>query len=479
MAVVRLILPQGGAEGWHADLLARLRLDGRRAFVAWGAPPRRSLGLALALALEGVLYGREDAPAAAFETSFDSADFTFDLTGAGEPPPGAYAPSYDGDFSDGARDLALLSGRAPDLALARAGEPPALRARPAVERDDRLLEGRKAVAAALRDMIVKLVGAGALGVPAPVPETSSPRAPLAFAAAGLAAAVTRKIKRLAAREANWRIGWRGLRGGPPSLEALAWPKHAAWQWLPDDADGYFADPFAFTHQGREAVFCEEFPYRTGRGVISVFTLDEDGRASKPRIVLERPHHLSYPFVFAWEGAVWMLPESSGAGVLELFRCEAFPDRWALEGAVVSGRCLADATPFAFNGGWVLMAASNAPGESTWDTLSIFRAPSPLGPWVEDPGGPVLIDSSSARPAGAVQMIGGALWRPAQDCRAGYGAGLALCRIDSLEPGRFAQSVAARLTPPQGSACRGVHTLNVGGGREFIDALGPWPEEVAP
>ena len=53
----------------------------------------------------------------------------------------------------------------------------------------------------------------------------------------------------------------------------------------------------FEEGGVAYVFCEEYPYATGKGVISVFALDDEGNPGSPRVVLERPHHLSYPFVF--------------------------------------------------------------------------------------------------------------------------------------------------------------------------------------
>jgi hypothetical protein len=83
----------------------------------------------------------------------------------------------------------------------------------------------------------------------------------------------------------------------------------------------------------------------------------------------------------------------------------------------------------------------------------------------------LVDVEAARPAGRLFRRGAELWRPAQDCAAGYGSGLTLCRIDRLEETGFAQTAARRLGPPPGTQARGVHTLEVGGGFELIDVFG--------
>jgi hypothetical protein len=37
------------------------------------------------------------------------------------------------------------------------------------------------------------------------------------------------------------------------------------------------------------------------------------------VAVERDHHLSYPFVFSHDGAVYMIPETSAANRVELLR----------------------------------------------------------------------------------------------------------------------------------------------------------------
>ena len=67
--------------------------------------------------------------------------------------------------------------------------------------------------------------------------------------------------------------------------------------------------------------------------------------------------------------------------------------------------------------------------------------------------------------------GDTLMRVAQDCREGYGRGLAICRVDRLDRYGFAQTVVARLGAPPGSGAFGAHTLNRGGGLEVVDLNG--------
>ena len=254
-------------------------------------------------------------------------------------------------------------------------------------------------------------------------------------------------------------------------KSQAWPSGSPWRWLQDDGRRYFADPFLFRENGTTHVFCEEFPYATAKGVISVFTLDAAGRPSAPRVVLEQPYHLSYPQVFRHDGKIWMMPESSANRTLELYVAEAFPDRWKLHSVLLDDLSVSDATAFEHDGRWWLTATTNEPDTSTWDCLSLFSSPSPVGPWNRSGDLPILVDASAARPAGQIVRLGSALWRPAQDCTRGYGSGLALCRIDELRDGVLRQSVVRRLGPPAGAPDQGVHTLNSDGQFEVIDAVG--------
>lgn len=223
--------------------------------------------------------------------------------------------------------------------------------------------------------------------------------------------------------------------------------------------------------GLSHVFCEEFPYATHKGVISHFTVDGQGSHSQPRIVLERPYHLSYPFLFERDGEIFMIPETSGNGTIELYRADPFPDVWKFERVLVDNVRAGDATLVEHNGLFWIFATLTDGARSTWDTLGIFYAEKLEGPWRPHPANPVLIDAGCARPAGNFFHSGAELIRPAQDCRGGYGVGLALCRVDRLDPEGFAQTVIRRFGPDPSWRGKGFHTLNRSGSLEVIDTKG--------
>jgi hypothetical protein len=479
MTAVCLLLPRGGLRRWHRTLAERLAAGRCRVLIETrerhGAPPPST---ALIDALEDLIARPrppttlDRAPAGAWSApGAGDADLVFDLTGSAEPEPGAIVPLFDGAAGDAARDAALLDGRAPWIELAQMiGDAPRVYASalPALRRSDLLCCGRAAIADALVALVAQLAARG-LGEAAPPRDAAlpPPPAPVRFAAATLAGLIERRLRRLVVHDGHWRVGVRRRAPGEAPLAGLDRLDDAGWRWLPDDRRRYFADPFVFEEGGVAYVFCEEYSYATGRGVISVSALDEEGNPGPPRVVLERPHHLSYPFVFRHNGAIWMMPESGQNRTLELYRADPFPFRWTLDRVLLSGIEIADATPFASNGDWWLTATGGETAGASWDRLSLYRGPSPLGPWTPAFDGPALIDASAARPAGRVFEHEGALWRPAQDCRAGYGSGLAFCRIDAVAPGEFRQTPIRRFAPPGG-----LHTFNMTDRFVAIDAAGP-------
>ncbi|TIX49902.1 MAG: hypothetical protein E5V33_30030, partial [Mesorhizobium sp.] len=167
-------------------------------------------------------------------------------------------------------------------------------------------------------------------------------------------------------------------------------------------------------------------------VISVVPFDASGTPETPRVVLEEPHHLSYPQVFERDGAVWMLPEASAGGRLTLYRATGFPDRWAAETVLVEGE-ISDATLLEHGGQLWLFATDRDGYGSTSDTLVVFSAQALSGPWTPHPMNPVLIDLRMARPGGAfVRNREGRILLPVQDGTLGYGGGLGLSELLDLD-----------------------------------------------
>ncbi|HEV3484284.1 MAG TPA: hypothetical protein VG106_02680, partial [Vicinamibacterales bacterium] len=120
-------------------------------------------------------------------------------------------------------------------------------------------------------------------------------------AAGLVGRWTRDKIRETVRHDQWSLAYRlhpGSSGPDPGLHRfkLLVPPH----------DGFWADPFPVAANGRHYIFVEELPYSTNKGHISVLELDRKGTLVRVEKVLEQDGHLSYPYVFEWQGAHYMI-----------------------------------------------------------------------------------------------------------------------------------------------------------------------------
>lgn len=289
-----------------------------------------------------------------------------------------------------------------------------------------------------------------------------------YGAKTIASAAARAAYRLCCHAPHWRVGWRHHVDGQD-----VWARRdlggARWQVLRDPVDHFYADPFPFHHQGKDFIFLEDLDHKTGKGIISVIEFDVDGRPGPTVPVIEEPWHLSYPFLIEDGGQIWMIPEASLSGAVGIYRAVDFPYRWRREGTLLSGLEAADATIVRHDDGLFYIFAVVREGVGGYsDTLSIWHSQSLFGPWEAHGSNPVLVDDRSARPAGNFVIRDGVLMRPVQDCRNGYGAALALARIDRLAPDRFEQTVETHLGAGGPWPGRKIHTLNGNGRLEVID-----------
>ena len=381
---------------------------------------------------------------------------------------------------------ALVAGRSPTVRVLGPTGPIAV-ARPGSDAPGLVKTAFEDMLARVATLIEAAMDGAAASTPPAIPgEPAQAFDPAALAPRKWVARAARTVKQGAMRGAyttlchapHWRVGWRRGVSGLGADGRLG----AGWSDLPDDGQRFYADPFPIVWRGRTFLFVEDFAHKLGKGVISVVEFGPQGPLGAPRPVLERPGHLSYPNVFERDGEMWMIPESGSAGTIDLYRARDFPHCGALETTLVADVVASDATLIEKDGRWWMFASVRDGGGAYSDALWLWSAPDFRGPWAPHRANPVLIDIATARPAGRMFERDGALYRPVQDCRAGYGAALALARVDRLDEGGFAQSVEAILRPCAHWPGRRLHTFNGAGGFEFIDgsALAPrWAALRAP
>lgn len=193
-------------------------------------------------------------------------------------------------------------------------------------------------------------------------------------------------------EDRWRI-LLSREGEPPTI--IEPPSHSYW-----------ADPFVVVRDGRCHIFFEEYFFDTRRGVISHVCVEnpkpgETLRDLKSTVIIDEPHHLSYPFLFEHEGALFMLPESSAGRSVDVWRATDFPHGWTKEGALISGMSAADSSLLHWDGRWWLFTNIDRSGANDHRSeLHVFHAPDPIaGPWRPHPRNPIVVDARCGRMAG--------------------------------------------------------------------------------
>ncbi len=226
-------------------------------------------------------------------------------------------------------------------------------------------------------------------------------------------------------------------------------------------DRFWADPFVLTRDGEHHIFFEELIYANNRGTIAHLSINEHGKVSEAQTVMEKPYHLSYPFVFEHNGDYFMIPESSENRSVDLYRCSQFPGEWTHVRTLIDDMELVDATVIFHEDRWWLFAGQRDNEKaSISEELSIFYSDDLFaGDWTEHPCNPVVSDIRCARPAGKLFYRNGNLYRPAQDCRNTYGGAIDIRKVDVLTTERYEESHASGLAPDWQPGLVGLHTLN--------------------
>jgi hypothetical protein len=273
---------------------------------------------------------------------------------------------------------------------------------------------------------------------------------------------------LAMLDEQWSIGIIEA----PAQELLGGIAPGRVRWLDPLPGGYLADPIALPDvRQRLVLLAEAYWFDERCGKLAVVHVGEKGITSA--VVLDRPWHLSYPFLWREGEQIWCIPEMAEAGQVQMFRADPFPDRW-IEGPVLL-KGFAGIDPTLHHDGqryWLFCADfSDAPNAK----LFLFHSERLEESWQSHPCNPVRCDLRNSRPAGPLFTHEGHLYRPAQDCSLTYGGGLAINRILELTPTIFREEIAVRLAPdPQGPYPDGLHTFCAAGPFTIIDGKRHFP-----
>jgi hypothetical protein len=247
--------------------------------------------------------------------------------------------------------------------------------------------------------------------------------------------------------------------------------YESFERLKPSKDKFWADPFVVSKEGKYYVFVEEFIYRGNKGHISVLEIDKEGQLLNVQKIIEKPYHMSYPFIFDIENNFYMIPETGGDRSIGLYKCTEFPGKWVFVKSLMDNVNAVDSTLFYHNNKWWLFTVIDKIDSvlAVSPELYLFYTDDFLSEnWTSHPQNPVVSDVRSARPAGKIFIKEGKIYRPSQDCSGRYGNSFDINEILTLTVTEYKEKKVIKVKPDWDTSLKGTHTFNFDGDFTIID-----------
>jgi len=250
-----------------------------------------------------------------------------------------------------------------------------------------------------------------------------------------------------------------------------WKNLVMWRAIKivNPVNHFLADPFVISEDGRDYCFVEDYDYGKSRGCISVYELKEKTAECLGDAIVE-PFHMSFPYLFRFEGKLYMCPETCEMRDIRLYECINFPLQWKLSKVLMKDVSATDTMIFEKNGIWWLF--TNIDPSNIGDHCSelfIFSADNPLSnEWIPHDKNPIIIDSNKARNAGLL-FHDDSIYRVSQ--RQGfnlYGKGSSINEICSLSGLEYSESELCSIEPNFFPDIKGTHHLHSNGSITVFD-----------
>jgi hypothetical protein len=237
---------------------------------------------------------------------------------------------------------------------------------------------------------------------------------------------------------------------------------SSFKEIPSPQGIFWADPFVVAANDYYYIFVEEFIYKSNKAHISVLKLDDKGNLLSSQRIIERPYHISYPFIFMIDATYYMIPETFKNRTIELYKCIDFPYKWEFDRNIMENLSAADTTLFYYNNKWWLFTSldqtDNISGCGT--ELFLFFTDNIFSDyWESHPQNPIVSDGRTSRSAGKLFIHEGDIYRPSQDCSVRYGKGFNLNKVTKLNETEYDETLISKVEPVWDKKLKGTHTIN--------------------
>ncbi len=236
---------------------------------------------------------------------------------------------------------------------------------------------------------------------------------------------------------------------------------------------FYADPFVWTKEGRTVCFVEDFDYTQNIAWISAVEIFEDNSYKILGDVIKEPFHMSFPYLFEYENELYMIPETTQAKSIRLYKCTEFPMKWEFQHELMKDVHTADTMVFPHDGKWWMLTNLSTPGnEDQAAQLFAFYNDSPLSTsWTPHKQNPVVFDSDCGRNGGILFTENGTPVRGRQKQAFNiYGAALSIAKIERLDENRYEEELIANIKPDFFEGLSATHHIHAQGNVTVYDFM---------
>jgi hypothetical protein len=227
---------------------------------------------------------------------------------------------------------------------------------------------------------------------------------------------------------GWSVGYGSSRSFPEKMSINAKDMYSIENLkVQNDSTVFLADPFFVKEKDTFYVFFEHQKTKSNADIGLLTSVD--GKNYQYRgTVLTQKFHLSYPQVFKYRNAFYMVPESKQANAVLLYKAHRFPYDWRVCDTLISDVQLVDPTIYLSDSLNIMVATDYA------KNMYVYRADSLFGKWQLHPK-PIALIGTESRAGGRFFADKKGLILPVQDFSRGYGCGLSLYRF-SFQNGNY-------------------------------------------
>ena len=225
-------------------------------------------------------------------------------------------------------------------------------------------------------------------------------------------------------------------------------------------NGWIADPFLFENNGEHFLFVEYV--KKDKGEIAYYKFINDKPVFQ-KVIISETYHLSYPCIFTYNNAIYMIPESADNYSIDLYKAIDFPEKWEKKCQLIKGKFY-DSTYLNYDGNNFIFSYTHVNGKYS---LCVFLLENDLQGVTQI--AEKTYNKNIGRPAGAVFLENGKLMRPAQDCSRKYGERVLINSIIALEHDKYIEQTEKTICSSDiNKQYQRVHTYNRDTVYEVVD-----------